>query len=267
MSGPADRRADGAADRAVPPTHGGAIDGVLFDVDDTLVDTRAAFVRAMQGIARQYLPHLGPERDDEVLAVWRRDSGGHYRAYTRGELTLAEQRLLRANELQAVFGGPVVEPADFGAWDEVFEASFQAGWSAHDDAAEALRALRALGVRVGALSNAATAYQELKLARVGLGSVPLLVGVDTLGVGKPDPRVFLEACARLGTAPDRTVYVGDELDVDALGAAAAGLVGVWLDRPGARRGGDHLEDPAAAGAAGVAVLRSLAGLPAVVADL
>jgi len=87
----------------------------------------------------------------------------------------------------------------------------------------------------------------------------MLVGVDTLGVGKPDPAVFLEAARRLGTDPARTVYVGDELDIDAAAAAAAGLVGIWLDRPGGRR--VHVHDREVA-AAGVPVITTLAELPA-----
>ncbi|MGW4232954.1 HAD family hydrolase, partial [Streptomyces sp. NPDC004980] len=35
--------------------------------------------------------------------------------------------------------------------------------------------------------------------------------------------------------PHEVVYVGDEPDIDAAGAVAAGLTGVWLDRRG--RGG------------------------------
>jgi putative hydrolase of the HAD superfamily len=54
------------------------------------------------------------------------------------------------------------------------------------------------------------------------------------------------------------VYVGDELDVDAAGAVAAGLVGVWLDRPGPRR---VVVDEAEAVATGVVVVHSLAELP------
>ena len=81
--------------------------------------------------------------------------------------------------------------------------------------------------------------------------------MDTLGFGKPDPRVFLEACRRLGTDPARTAYVGDEPDVDAAAARDAGLVGVWLDRPGARR---RPVDEATLD--GVTVIRSLTELPA-----
>ena len=64
----------------------------------------------------------------------------------------------------------------------------------------------------------------------------MLVGVDTLGFGKPDPRVFLEGARLLGTDPTRTAYVGDEPTVDALAAHQARLTGVWLDRAGHRRG-------------------------------
>lgn len=233
------------------------LDGVLFDIDDTLVDTRSAFAGAMAAVAGVYLPHLHADRYDDVLATWRRDSGGHYRAYTRGEMPFREQRLVRANELQELFGGTEIADEDFEAWDAVFESAFEGGWAPHEDALAAVDAIRAAGIVVGALSNAASAYQTRKLERAGLPHVPMLVGVDTLGFGKPDPRVFLEACRLLGTDPSRTLYVGDELDIDARAALAAGLQAAWIDRPGSRRGGAYLEDPALAEADGIHVVASL----------
>ncbi|MGV8966928.1 MAG: HAD family hydrolase [Cellulomonas sp.] len=247
----------------------GRVDGVLFDVDDTLVDTRAAFGRALAGTSAAYLPHLPPERHVDVLAHWRADAHGYYRRYTAGALGYRAQRMARANDLHEAFGGPVLDDAGFEEWDTVFESGFRQAWVAHDDAAHVVHELLAAGVAVGALSNASVAYQHLKLERVGLAdSVPLLVGVDTLGFGKPDPRVFLEACARLGTTPARTAYVGDELDFDAVAAHDAGLVGVWLDRPSARRevpsdgvpGAPESDGTAAVEAAGVVVVRGLDGL-------
>ncbi|MCB7137905.1 HAD family hydrolase [Cellulosimicrobium marinum] len=240
------------------------VEGVLFDVDDTLVDTRAAFAQAIAAASRVWLPHLPEDRYDEVLALWRADPNGHYRAYTRGEVDFDAQRMARANELQATFGGELLDDAGYVEWKDVFWGTFEASWSAFDDARAAVDGLVAAGVKVGSLTNARVELQTRKLAAAGLSDVPLLVGVDTLGFGKPDPRVFAEACRLLGTDPARTAYVGDELDVDARGALAAGLVGVWLDRPGTRRGGPHPEDPAAARASGVHVLHGLADLPTVV---
>ncbi|WP_129337452.1 HAD family hydrolase [Cellulomonas endophytica] len=245
----------------------GRVEGVLLDVDDTLVDTRAAFGAAVDAVCARWMPHLDATGRAAALDLWRADPGGHYRAYTRGDVGFDEQRRRRAAELHARFGGPPVEDeAAYRDWLTVFWGAFEGAWRAHPDAGVLLDALGAAGVPVGALSNAGTQLQTAKLARAGLARVPLLVAVDTLAgpdgraVGKPDPRVFLEACARLGTDPARTAYVGDEADVDALGAVAAGLVGVWLDRPGERRGGPHLEDPERVRRGGAHVVPSLAAL-------
>ena len=236
------------------------VDGVLFDIDDTLVDTRGAFGHALSALAREYLPDLPPERYPDLVTVWRADLGGHYAAYTRGEVGYAEQRMTRANELHARFGGPVLDADAFAVWDEWFQQAFADGWSAHSDVDVVLDKLLAAGLAVGALSNAGVAFQTTKLERVGLlDRVPMLVGVDTLGFGKPDPRVFAEACRRLGTAPERTAYVGDELDVDAVAAREAGLLGIWIDRPGTRR--LPLTDAEIA-AADVTTIHSLDELPA-----
>ncbi|WP_315095028.1 HAD family hydrolase [uncultured Cellulomonas sp.] len=240
------------------------VDGVLFDIDDTLVDTRGAFGHSLAAVARRYLPDLPTGRYPELVSVWRADAGGHYAAYTRGEVGYVEQRRARTDELHASFGGPVLDDEGFAAWDELFLAAFEDAWTAHPDVEVVVDKLLGAGIAVGALSNASVELQSAKLERVSLlDRVPMLVGVDTLGVGKPDPRVFLEACRLLGTAPERTVYVGDELDVDARAAVAAGLVGVWLDRPGERRLPVSPEDLAVARQAGVRVIASLAELPRV----
>jgi putative hydrolase of the HAD superfamily len=239
---------------------GRPVDGVLFDVDDTLVDTHGAFAQALAAVRERWLPHLDAAGDTALLDHWRADAGGRYRQYTRGEVGYREQRMARANDLHAAFGGPVLDDAAYDRWNALFEERFTGAWAAHDDAAAVVRHLLDAGVRVGALTNAATAYQVAKLTAVGLvDEVPLLVGVDTLGFGKPDPRVFAEACRRLGTEPARTAYVGDELDVDARAAAAAGLRGVWLARPGLGAKDANAGEPAPSDV----VITTLAELPGV----
>jgi len=42
-------------------------------------------------------------------------------------------------------------------------------------------------------------------------------------LGKPEPHLFLEAARRLGVAPRRLVMIGDQLETDVAGAAAAGI--------------------------------------------
>ena len=250
-------------------------DGILFDVDDTLVDTKGAFALALAAVRAVYLPHVPPEREPEILSHWRTDPGGYYHRYTSGELDHVTQRRLRAVLLHETFGGAPVTKSSFVAWDALFWGTFEKSWTAHGDALAAVHAVVSAGIRVGVVTNAAAELQERKLKLAGLHDLPVLVGVDTLGFGKPDPRVFHEGARLLGTEPARTAYVGDEPTVDALAAHEAGLTGVWLDRPGHRRGlGYHgspglsdgvlrdLQDPVTLRAAGVAVIETLADLPA-----
>jgi putative hydrolase of the HAD superfamily len=52
------------------------------------------------------------------------------------------------------------------------------------------------------------------------------------GRGKPDPAIFLAACEAMGVAPQEAAYVGDDLQLDVLGAQQAGLRAVWMNRGG-----------------------------------
>jgi putative hydrolase of the HAD superfamily len=216
----------------------GAVDGVLLDIDDTLVDTRSAFFAAIAAASATSLSHLPREAYDDVARRWIADVGGHFRSYTRGEISIAVQRRRRVDDLQHAFGGHELDDEQFASWFAEYDRQFRASWRLHDDVLELLDRLETAAVRVGALSNSSRELSQAKLARLGLTErSPLLVSPDDLGFGKPDPRVFALACERLGTRPERTAYVGDELDVDALGAAGAGLVGIWLDRLGTAAAG------------------------------
>jgi putative hydrolase of the HAD superfamily len=236
------------------------VQGVLIDIDDTLLDNKSAIRHAISVIAGAYLPS---ETDvDEAAAFFREDRHGHYRAFTRGEIDSRTQRWRRAQDLHGHFGGaPLEDEATIAPWIAAFDAAYAEGWTVHDDSVAFLAALEALGLPYGLLSNARRAQQVDKLAAVGLSAVPLLMCVDDFGVAKPDPRIFLEACALLGTEPARTVYVGDEFDIDAAAAVRAGLVGVWCDRPGAweRWGEADLEGSGALRVESLAELASLLG--------
>lgn len=221
------------------------VDGVLLDADDTLYDTRSAMHTAGTVAAAALWPGADPERIRLAGVRFRDDPGGHFRAYARGEVEFAAMRRERVADLARWLDQPVGD----GLWD-AFEAAYEPAFltavSAFDDVRPTVAALQDRGLVVGVLTNSSATYTARKMRAAGLdGLFEVVCTRDTLGVGKPDPRVFHEACRRLGTAPGRTLYVGDELDVDPLAAAAAGLRAVWLVRHGtpendaARRAGER----------------------------
>jgi putative hydrolase of the HAD superfamily len=206
---------------------------VLLDVDDTLVDTRAAFAAAITAVVGEWLPHLDAAGREAALQHWVRDAAGHFRAYTRGEIDFETQRRRRAAALHAAFGGPMLDASAAARWDAGYEDAFRAAWRPSEDAGRLLDVLEAAGVPAGAVTNMLTDYQQRKLAAVGLlPRLRVVVGIDVVGVGKPDPRMFRRACDAIPVPPEQAAYVGDEVDVDARAARAAGLLGVWLDRHG-----------------------------------
>jgi putative hydrolase of the HAD superfamily len=106
---------------------------------------------------------------------------------------------------------------------------------------ELLGFLAAKGIKVGVLSDYPA---ETKLAALGLsGCFSLVLCSTDPGVAslKPDPRGFRVACDRWQLDPREVLMVGDRIDVDAVGAAAAGMPCVIIGRPRAdHNGAPHL---------------------------
>jgi putative hydrolase of the HAD superfamily len=102
----------------------------------------------------------------------------------------------------------------------------------------ALARLRARARWIVVVSNA-NGTVRAKLERVGLsGWFDLVVDSAEERVEKPDPRIFRAALARVGSAPERAVHVGDLYGIDVVGARAAGVRAILLDRAGLYDGFD-----------------------------
>jgi putative hydrolase of the HAD superfamily len=97
-----------------------------------------------------------------------------------------------------------------------------------DDALEVLDFL-AQRFPLAALTNGNADVQ-----RVGLGAFfHCAVSAHETGIAKPDPRIFWHTAERLNLAPEAVLHVGDDAALDILGARAAGMPCVWLNRHGA----------------------------------
>jgi putative hydrolase of the HAD superfamily len=105
-------------------------------------------------------------------------------------------------------------------------------WVPYADARPALEQLRRGGATVGLITNYDTRVYAV-LDALGLSGLLDSVTIPALaGAAKPDRAIFEHALRRHGLDAARTVYVGDDVDDDYLGAEAAGMKAILVDREG-----------------------------------
>jgi putative hydrolase of the HAD superfamily len=208
----------------------GEIDAILFDAGGVLLLPDAE-------IGRAAMRPLGCESTAED---WRR---AHYSAnlvidtmdrpdWSRIRRTIAAEIGVSDDRLEEAV--PLIE-----------ELIIATPWVAIDGAAETLAALSDAGYLLAVVSNAfGTVEQELEALGVcsvagdAIPRVETVIDSHLVGVEKPDPRIFHVALERLGVDATRSIYVGDTVKYDVLGATAAKLHPIHLD-PYEFCAGDH----------------------------
>lgn len=205
-----------------------AIRAVLWDIDDTLFDYTSADRVGMRGhLAAEGLTDAFPSVD-RALGRWREITDLHWDRFAAGETDFQGQRRDRVR----TFVGAELSDAEADAWFERYIVHFESAWSLFPDSLSVLDQL-ATDYRQAVLSNSSMRNQDHKLRVLGVRDhFEAVLCAAELGVSKPDAAAFHAACDVLALDPREVAYVGNEPDIDAGGAVAAGLAGVWLDRGG-----------------------------------
>ncbi|MFF3688929.1 HAD family hydrolase [Streptomyces sp. NPDC002187] len=204
------------------------IRAVLWDIDDTIFDyTGADHAGMQQHLSNEGLPD-GYVSVGQALGRWRELTDHHWARFAAGETDFQGQRRDRVRS----FLGRELSDGEADAWFGRHVVHYEAAWALFPDALPVLDML-AHDYRHGVLSNSSIHNQDRKLRVLGVRDrFEAVVCAVELGVSKPDPAAFHAACEALDLAPQEVAYVGDQPDIDAGGAVAAGLVGIWLDRAG-----------------------------------
>lgn len=200
---------------------------VIFDLDGTLMDHKAAVIAAL----RTWLPSLGVRPTNDLAAAWFAAEERHFPAWQAREIGWQEQRRRRLRDFLPLTGHTPGADAELDAVFVGYVVSYEAAWTRFDDVLPALYDLVELGLPTAVLTNGAAAQQHAKMAAIGLVNTmgPILTA-EELGAAKPEARAFLGVCERLGVEPGAALHVGDRYDLDVVAARAAGLAAVYLDR-------------------------------------
>ena len=232
----------------------------MFDLDDTLFAHSKAVAAGVAAHRRAHGGAMAAADESAEFVRWTFLEEHHYHRYLSGELGFLEQRRERSRGFVEPYGLDLSDDAVADEWFGRYLAQYRLAWELHPDT---IPLLDALPQRLGVITNAELGFQLAKIEAMGIAPrFEHVIASGEVGHAKPDARIFRAAVERFGVAAEHAAYVGDRLHTDAIGAAEAGLVGVWLARvePSDAARGE-------AAAAGVAVIHGLAELPAVLAGV
>ena len=192
-----------------------------FDLDDTLWPVEPLMLAAeteMQSWIMDKHPQIMEGHDRDSLRRLRAALAQRFpeRAH---DMTFLRHRML--SELFAAAGKSEAHA------DEAFEVFFSARnrVTLYDEVAAALVRLRAR-YRLFALSNG-----NADLKRCGIGQwFDGHVTAISAGAPKPERRIFERLIAEAGVEANQILHIGDDPQLDVVGAMQAGLQAAWLNR-------------------------------------
>lgn len=193
------------------------IRGVLFDFSGTLFHLEPDLDGQPLDRARLVETLTSPKTPDlpsELLEAWH-----------RRDLDPETHRMVYLAALTAAHPGVTAEVLE-SAYELVFQPEF---WMPYPDTVPALHGLRAAGIPVGVVSNIPWDIRGVFERFDVAGLVDEYVLSYAEGVMKPDPKIFLTACQRIGVAPEETLMIGDSVEADG-GATAIGCRFVTVAR-------------------------------------
>ncbi len=194
-----------------------AVEAVLFDLDNTLTDRNASLkVFALWFYVSYRSDFEHGVTIEQVTSVIQEADGGGYRPLEQRwqilQVGLSWRRTPSAGALKSYWYselGRCAQPTT--------------------GLRQVLNDLKKRGVRTGIITNGPTKLQHATLTKLGVRAYMSTVQVsEEVGIRKPDPAIFHRALAEIDVMPESAWFVGDHPSADVIGAADAGLTGVWV---------------------------------------
>ena len=180
----------------------------LFDLDDTLISSKDAFVAWAEAVVAD---HGAPGGIKAFLQ--------HEHIYWTGS---PEDTFRGMAEYFGLAASPLELLADYR--NRMVELL-----APYAGVLDGLEALRDAGWRIGIVTNGFGDFQNAKIDAVGLRAYVDVVCVsDVEGSWKPEAKIFQLASERAGAPLEGGWMVGDSLSADVLGGNGVGLHTAWL---------------------------------------
>ncbi|MBI3451520.1 MAG: haloacid dehalogenase type II [Rhodospirillales bacterium] len=192
------------------------IDACVFDAYGTLFDYASAAARCKDALGNDWQTLSDIWRRKQLEYTWLRSLMGRHADFwhVTGESLDYAMAAIKRND-------PALRALLMQQYLSL---------DAYPDAVEALRRVKAGGIKVGILSNGSPTMLAAAVNTSGISAhVDALLSVEAVGIFKPHPSVYQTAVDRFSTTANRICFMSSN-GWDAVGAAAFGFRAVWVNR-------------------------------------
>ncbi len=204
---------------------------IFFDLDHTLWDFEKNSKTALRHIFKATELDSKINEFSTFHRVYKNSNRILWRQYGRGKLTKEELRTKRFEDTLKYFkieNSALVEELS-SSYLEI--SPFQK--NLFPFALDTLTDLKKEKYNMHIITNGFKEVQHIKLRESGLTPFfDVIVCSEEVGVTKPDPKVFLHSMERAGAVPQKSVMIGDDYQVDYMGALNAGMKAVFFNHRG-----------------------------------
>jgi 2-haloacid dehalogenase len=194
------------------------VTAVIFDAYGTLLDVHAAMARYAARLGSQWQAISADWRAKQIEYTWVRSLAGpeHHRDFWRLTQEALAWTAARHN---------LTDPALLA---DVLRAYRRL--DAYPEVADVLARLGGMGIARAILSNGEPGMLDDAVRAAGIDTgLDAVLSVETVGVFKPNPRVYRLAADCFGDEPGALTFVSSN-PWDAFGAASFGFQVFWLNR-------------------------------------
>jgi HAD superfamily hydrolase (TIGR01549 family) len=200
--------------------------GVLFDLDDTLYDQQKPFSETLEKV----FPWALQLPVGELYKKSRYYSDVLWQEYTLGTMTLEQIRLERIIRALKDFGYTISQ-SQADRFQKTYVKALKS-ISLFSDALNLLSYLKQRQYSLGIITNGPVNHQLNKVRQLKLNnyipSEKIFIS-DSLGIAKPNPKVFMVVSEILKLPPNQLVYVGDSWRNDIVASTQANWNSIWFN--------------------------------------
>ena len=200
------------------------VDGLVFDLDNTLLDRYSAFVGVAGSFYEEHLRSTTSVERDEAVAMMVVWDGDGYND--------------REGMLERWLGEWPDVGLDMGSLKRWYRFEMERQVQPDAEVNGFLAYLNERRMPWGIVTNGSPS-QHGKCRKAGLDKLAgFIIVSEEAGYRKPDPRIFRDALEAMGlAAPEQVMFVGDNPAADIDGAKRFGMKAAWV-----RRGRDYPVD-------------------------